>query len=96
MLSVLRLNMVEMERVRQPLGYFPTLQEQSSILGALHVGAFDEVNGPDYIVGTPIIRVLGRVRSGVELSDIQREQIHLFFLHDRPLYRRAHRKLQGN
>ena len=98
MLSVLRLHLVEMERVRQPLGYFPNLAEKSSILGLLRAGSgCDEKNGPDYILVDPTIRKLGRVRKGVQLTLVQRERLHAFFLvdDDRPVYRSAHRKLQG-
>ena len=97
MLSLLRLNSVEMERVRQPAGYFPTVPEGSSILGALRIGAFDEEEGPDYIFGAPIVRQLGKVVAK-HLTLVQSEQLHAYFLQDdqQPIYQRAHRKLQGN
>ena len=95
MLSLLRLNMVEMVRVREPLGYFPSLREGSSILGALHAGAFHEEDGPDYISADTIIRKLGRFVTR-QLTTSQSEKLHAFFLEDRSLYQRAHSKLKGN
>ena len=94
MLSVLRLNMVEMERVRQPPGYFPTVPEKSSILGALRSGAIDEKAGPDYIRVESVLRGLGDTVTR-HLTLTQSAALHDFFLFDRPVYRRAHQKLQG-
>ena len=98
MLSMLRLHMVEMERVRQLPGFFPQSQDQSSLLGKLRSGAFDEKEGPDYIQEAPIIRKLGRVTRSVHLTPVQSEQLHTFFLEDKDqeVYQRAHRILAGN
>ena len=86
--------MVETERVRQPLDFFPTIAEASSILGALRAGAFDEKQGPDYILVDSILRKLGK-SSTHQLTPFQRERLHAFFLEERPLYNSAHSKLQG-
>lgn len=95
MLSILRLNMIEIQRLKRPPGYFPIRVETSSVLGALNSGAFNLEIGPDYIAVDPVIRTLGKTVTR-ELTSEQSEALHQFFLYSRPLYRRAHRKLAGN
>lgn len=95
MLSMVRLNMVEVERMRQPPGYFPTVPEKSSLLGAQNSGAFDMKSGPDYIRFEVMIRKLGLCVTR-ELRPEQSKAVHMYFLDTRDIYQSAHQKLAGN
>lgn len=94
MITRLRENMIEVERIIQPHGYFVSDPPKSTYVGAVHSGAFDEVAGPDYIRVERVVRVLGKLTSKY-LTPTQSAAVHEFFLLDRPLYREAHQKLAG-
>ena len=94
MLSWMRMHMVEMQRASQPIGYFPTLPESSSILGAFRSGTSMEEDGPDYIRVDAIIRLVGRSKSQY-LNSVQMESLHRFFLQDNKFYSMAHLKMLG-
>ena len=86
--------MVEIQRVAMPVGYFPTVPESSSILGALRSETDLEELGPDYIRVDPVIRVVGQ-RCTSYLSINQVKMLHICFLEGDPAYALAHQKVQG-
>ena len=94
MITRLRENMIEVERIIQPPGYFVSDPPKSSYCGAVQLGAFDEAAGPDYIRVDRVVRMLGKQTSKY-LSPTESDALHAFFLLDRPVYREAHRKLAG-
>jgi hypothetical protein len=94
MISTLRENMIEIERIIQPPGYFVSDPPKSSYAGAVQSGAFDEVVGPDYIRVERVVRMMGKLTSKY-LTPTQSDALHEFFLLDQPVYREAHRKLAG-
>ena len=95
MLGLLRLSMIEIQRLQRPPDYFPITPQGSSILGALRKNELeDDEYGPDYILEAPMYRTIGKCRMQ-HLSAAQCEDLHQYFLDSRPLYTRAHAKVKG-
>ena len=89
-----RLNMVEIQRISMPLGYFPTVPESSSVLGVLRSEGDLMELGPAYIRVHRVIRLVGRMTLKY-LSSSQLQMLHICFLEDHAEYALAHQKLRG-